>query len=59
MSSFSDESVFLIENWDDLQHVLSAEKHLRNEVKALLHAVEPALSEYSWWQHGWVFVNVW
>lgn len=57
MRRFLPETLFLIQNWDTVQEMLSAIEGLKMELSELLLSVRPALEDLEWWSPGWEFVE--
>jgi len=57
MNVFSEESQFLIENWDTVEDILKAEKQLCAELASFLLSVRAKLVECDWWQDEWEFCS--
>jgi len=55
MGVISEESRFLLRNWDVVEEVLRAVERAERELSALLMGVERDLERRSWWGEGWVF----
>lgn len=54
---FSEDSVFLLKNWHQVEKFHNAESNLRKEVSNLLHSLEGVLSDKYWWDHRLSFYS--
>jgi len=50
---FSEESVFVAENWETVQDILAAVKGLEEDMSAFLDSLAEEVQGRDWWQEGW------
>ena len=55
MSTFTDESRLLIDNWDTVEDILEACDRLGEELMAVLLSLESDLGQMDWWNELWHF----
>ena len=55
MSTFSEESLLLIEHWNTVGDILKARDRLAEELIAVLLSLEPELQVTDWWSDEWRF----
>ncbi len=55
MSTFSEESLLLIEHWTTVKDILKARDQLAKELAAMLLSLEPELKQMAWWNDTWRF----
>ena len=58
MNTFSDESQFILKNWDRIQELNRSVQACRLEMAAYLASLEAVLRNQSWWQPDLKFVKV-
>lgn len=56
MSTFSEESRFLLKNWDRVAELIEATDSCKEELAAYLHSVEGILRAEGWWDKDLEFV---
>jgi hypothetical protein len=55
MSTFSGESLLLIEHWSTVRDILKARDRLAEELIAVLLSLESELKQMDWWDDEWYF----
>jgi len=57
VSTFTDESMLLIENWDTVRDILRAHDSLSGELITVLNSLESELAQMPWWPDQWHFAQ--
>lgn len=55
MAYFSEESVFIAQNWDTVQDILKAMESLEQDLSTVRKSLASDLQRSDEWQHGWLF----
>jgi len=58
MNKFSDESQFILKNWERIQDLVKAVQICRSEMGAYLASLETILQNQPWWQKELTFVKI-